>query len=105
MEFIEFPHFARNLPLLGDDDDYLALQLHLMERPESGPVIPGSGGLRKLRWAGSGRGKRGGLRIIYYHVTAEGEILLLHIYAKNEMENLDAAMTRQLKQLVTEHLT
>ncbi|MFN0079365.1 MAG: type II toxin-antitoxin system RelE/ParE family toxin [Prosthecobacter sp.] len=104
MEFIEFSHFAKNLSLLGDDDEYLDLQLHLMERPESGAVIPGSGGLRKLRWAGSGRGKRGGLRLIYYYVTAEGQILLLHLYAKNEMEDLDSQMTRQLKQLVTEHL-
>lgn len=76
-----------------------------MERPEAGVVIPGSGGLRKLRWAGSGRGKRGGLRVIYYYVTAEGEILLLHLYAKNEMEDLGAATIKQLKQLVTEHLT
>ncbi len=105
MEFIEYPFFARNLSLLRDDDEYLELQLHLMERPESGVVIPGSGGLRKLRWAGSRRGKRGGLRLIYYYVTAEGEILLLHLYAKNEMENLDAAMTKQLKQQVTDHLT
>lgn len=104
MEFIEFPHFARSLELLGDDDAYLALQLHLLERPESGAVIPGSGGLRKLRWAGSGRGKRGGLRVIYYYVTADGEILLLHLYAKNELENLDAASIKHLKQLVTEHL-
>lgn len=105
MEFIEYPLFTRNLSLLRDDDGYLELQLHLMERPESGVVIPGSGGLRKLRWAGSGRGKRGGLRLIYYYVTAEGEILLLHLYAKNETENLDAAMTKQLKQHVTDHLT
>lgn len=105
MEFIEFPHFARNLELIGDDDAYMALQLHLMERPESGSVIPGSGGLRKLRWAGSGRGKRGGLRLIYYYVTAEGEILLLHLYAKNELEDLDSASIKQLKHLVTEHLT
>jgi len=105
VEFIEYPLFTRNLSLLRDDDGYLELQLHLMERPESGVVIPGSGGLRKLRWAGSGRGKRGGLRLIYYYVTAEGEILLLHLYAKNETENLDAAMTKQLKQHVTDHLT
>ena len=104
MEFIEFSHFAKNLPLLGDDDEYLDLQLHLMERPESGAVIPGSGGLRKLRWAGSGRGKRGGLRLIYYYVTAEGQILLLQLYAKNDMEDLDAQMTRLLKQLVADHL-
>jgi mRNA-degrading endonuclease RelE of RelBE toxin-antitoxin system len=105
MEFIEFPHFSKSMPLLGDDDDYLEFQLHLMERPNAGAVIPGSGGLRKMRWAGSGRGKRGGLRIIYYYVTAEGQILLLHAYAKNEMENLPLAGIKELKQLVEEHLS
>ncbi len=104
MEFIEFPHFAKSLALLGDDDDYLEFQIHLMDRPDAGAVIPGSGGLRKLRWAGSGRGKRGGLRIIYYYVTAEGQILLLHAYAKNEMEDLPAAILKELKQLVQQHL-
>lgn len=104
MEFIEFPHFAKGLRLIGDDEDYLGLQLYLMERPDAGVVIPGSGGLRKLRWAGSGRGKRGGLRIIYYYVTSEGQILLLHAYAKNEMEDLTSGVIKELKQLVDEHL-
>jgi len=105
MEFIEFPQFAKSLPLLGDDDAYLEFQIHLMQQPEAGPVIPGSGGLRKLRWAGSGRGKRGGLRIIYYYITAEGQILLLCAYAKNEMENLPAASIKELKKLVEQHLS
>lgn len=104
MEFIEFSHFARNISLLGDDEEYLTLQISLMERPDSGAVIPGGGGLRKLRWAGSGRGKRGGLRVIYYYVTAEGQILLLHLYAKNEMEDLSPALLKQLKQEVEQHL-
>lgn len=104
MEFIEFSHFARNISLLGDDEDYLALQVAMMERPAAGTVIPGGGGLRKLRWAGSGRGKRGGLRIIYYYVTAEGQILLLHLYAKNEMEDLSPTLLKQLKQEVEQHL-
>ena len=105
VEFIEFSHFAKNIHLIGSDEDYLAFQLHLMERPEDGAVIPGGGGLRKLRWAGSGRGKRGGLRIIYYYVTDEGQILLLHVYAKNEMDNLPAAAVKELKRQVEEHLT
>ncbi len=104
MEFVEFSHFARNIGLLGDDEDYLALQLWLMERPDAGSIIPGSGGLRKLRWAGSGRGKRGGLRLIYYYVTAEGQILLLHLYAKNEMDDLPPALMRQLKHEVEQHI-
>jgi len=105
VEFIEFQPFARALSLIGDDDDYLELQLHLMEHPDSGSVIPGTHGLRKLRWAGSGRGKRGGLRIIYYHVTAEGQILLLHVFAKNELEDLPKAALQELTQLVQQHLS
>lgn len=104
VEFVEFSHFARNISQLGDDEDYLALQIALMERPDAGAIIPGSGGLRKLRWAGSGRGKRGGLRLIYYYVTAEGQILLLHLYAKNEMDDLPPALLKQLKQEVEQHL-
>jgi mRNA-degrading endonuclease RelE of RelBE toxin-antitoxin system len=104
VEFIEFSHFAHNINLLGDDEDYLTLQITLMERPDAGAVIPGGGGLRKLRWAGSGRGKRGGLRLIYYYVTAEGQILLLHLYAKNQMEDLSPALLKQLKQEVEQHL-
>lgn len=104
MEFIEFSHFSRNISLLGDDEDYFALQVAMMESPTAGAVIPGGGGLRKLRWAGSGRGKRGGLRVIYYYVTAEGQILLLHLYAKNEMEDLSPALLKQLKQEVEQHL-
>lgn len=105
MEFIEFSHFAKNISLLGDDDEYLSLQLHMMEQPDAGVVMPGGGGLRKLRWAGSGHGKRGGLRLIYYYVTAEGQILLLHLYAKNEMENLSSEQLKQLKIEVEQHLT
>ena len=104
VEFVEFSHFARNISLLGDEEDYLTLQIALMERPDAGAIIPGSGGLRKLRWAGSGRGKRGGLRLIYYYVTAEGQILLLHLYAKNEMDDLPPALLKQLKQEVEQHL-
>jgi hypothetical protein len=105
VEFVEFSQFARNITLLGDDEEYLALQIALMERPDAGAIIPGSGGLRKLRWAGSGRGKRGGLRLIYYYVTAEGQILLLHLYAKNEMEDLPPALLKKLKQEVEQHLS
>ena len=104
VEFVEFSHFARNISLLGDDEDYLALQIALMERPDAGAIIPGSGGLRKLRWAGSGRGKRGGLRLIYYYVTTEGQVLLLHLYAKNEMDDLPQTLLKQLKQEVEQHV-
>ncbi|MHB1941558.1 MAG: hypothetical protein ACYCP0_00670 [Acidiferrobacteraceae bacterium] len=66
MEFIEAPPFTRLVHKYLADDEYAALQWALTLRPEAGAVIPGSGGIRKLRWAGKGHGKRGGLRVIYY---------------------------------------
>jgi hypothetical protein len=66
MLFVETPVFTERIRALMDDDDYRALQAALILRPESGVVIPGSAGLRKLRWGTQGRGKRGGLRIVYF---------------------------------------
>ena len=66
MVFVETPIFCRRVQEYLDDDEYAELQTFLAERPDAGNVIKGSGGMRKLRWAGSGRGKRGGLRVIYY---------------------------------------
>jgi len=66
MIIIETHIFTRKLKALLTDDEYRKLQNELVLRPDAGKIIPGSGGLRKLRWAGSGRGKRGGVRVIYY---------------------------------------
>ena len=72
------------------------------EIQKRGKLIPGSGGIRKLRWAGSGRGKRGGLRIIYYWRVANQQIWMLLAYPKNEQDNLTKAEIKQLKQWVKE---
>ena len=96
--FIESRLFSR---LVGDyltDDEYARLQGALIEAPESGALVPGSGGVRKLRWAQSGRGKRGGIRVIYYAKTREGVIWMLTIYAKNEEENIPAHVLRKIKE-------
>ena len=85
-----------------DDDEYTKLQLALVRRPDWGKIIPGSGGLRKLRWAGSGRGKRGGLRVIYYWQTADEQIWLLLAYLKSEQDDLSHDEIKQLKRLVGE---
>jgi len=67
-------------------------------RPEQGKIIPGSGGLRKIRWAVKGRGKRGGTRVIYYWQQANSKIWMLTIYAKNEAENIPAHILKKLKE-------
>ena len=97
MEFIEAPLFTRRVHDYLTDDEYAALQWALALRPEAGAVIPGSGGIRKLRWAGKGHGKRGGLRVIYYWRDSKGEIWLLTLYAKNEAENIPLHVLRELR--------
>ena len=104
MEFIETPTFTKLVLDLLEDDDYAKLQAALALRPDLGKVIPGSGGIRKARWAGSGRGKRGGLRVIYYWQVADDIIWMLLAYPKNEREDLSRDQVRQLKILVEEFL-
>ena len=80
-----------------DDDSYAGLQSHLARHPDSGDVIRGSGGLRKIRWAGSGRGKRGGLRVIYYWWIGEDRISMLLVYPKNEQDDLSVSQLKLLR--------
>ena len=82
MVIIETSVFTRRITELLSDDEYRELQATLVERPKAGPVIPGSGGIRKLRWSASGRGKRGGARVIYYWATEQEHLLMLFIYTK-----------------------
>lgn len=101
---IETPVFTGQIRALVDDDVYAAFQACLIENPESGEVIRGTGGLRKARIARPGKGKRGGARVIYYWINARGQILMLLAYAKNEQEDLTAAQKRVLKALVEQEL-
>jgi len=95
--FIETKLFSRLVEEYLSDDSYRQLQAALASDPEAGPLIPGSGGLRKLRWGISGRGKRGGLRVIYYVRTKQDEIWLLTLYPKNVAENIPSHVLRQIK--------
>ena len=100
MVIIETQIFTRKLKTLLTDDVYRKLQHELISRPEAGAIIPGSGGLRKLRWSGSGRGKRGGVRIIYYWFSQQEIILLLLIYPKNEQDDLTPKQLKILKEII-----
>jgi hypothetical protein len=104
MVFEEFAPFTRRVVELLGDDELGQVQLSLFQRPDAGKIIPGSGGLRKLRASAKGRGKRGGARIIYYWVVARDRILLLDIYAKNEKENLTSTELKTLRRLVRDYL-
>jgi hypothetical protein len=100
MIFVEDHGFQQRRKGLLDDDELFGLMEWLAVHPETGKVIPGSGGLRKVRWAAKGHGKRGGVRVIYFWWTADDRILLLDIYAKGKQENLAAAEIVKLKRKV-----
>ena len=104
MVFYETAIFTEQILGLLEDDSYRELQWVLIRKPDSGAIIPGSRGLRKIRWRAAGRGKRGGIRVIYYLVTGD-QIYLLYAYPKNKQEDLTPAQLQRLRHLVDQHLT
>ena len=100
MEIIENSLFTRRIKEVISDDEYSQLQRALVVNPEAGAVILGGGGLRKLRWAVSGKGKSGGLRIIYYWYAREEIIYMLFVYKKSEQEDLTSKQKKILKEYV-----
>src|SRR5246127_4985655 len=90
MEFLEAPTFTRYVSRYLTDDEYRELQNRLAAAPDHGDVIPGTGGFRKLRWADPrrGKGRRGGLRVIYYYFPGDEQIWLMAVYGKDEADNL-----------------
>ena len=99
---IETPVFLRYASKVWSELEREEFVSWLAEHPDSGDVIAANGGLRKVRWARSGMGKRGGARVIYMLRTSLGEVVLLIVYAKAEHENLSAAFLRSLAQLYEE---
>lgn len=95
--FIETKLFTRLSSELLSDDQMLELQAALIANPQAGDVVPGSGGVRKLRWKAPGRGKRGGYRVIYFAKLAQGHIWMLTIYPKNVAENIPPHVLRQIR--------
>jgi mRNA-degrading endonuclease RelE of RelBE toxin-antitoxin system len=104
MVFIETPIFTKLIKDLLLDEEYRKLQEALFLRPESGALIPNGGGLRKIRWVISGRGKRGGVRVIYYWDTPDDTIYMLTVYKKSTPENLTTGQLKLLRRLVEEWL-
>lgn len=100
MTIIETPIFTRRIQVILSDEEYRLLQTHLVNKPDVGKVIPGSGGMRKLRWSAKGHGKSGGIRVIYYWFMSKDIILLLFAYSKNEQDDLTKEQLRQLRKVV-----
>jgi len=100
MVFIETPLFTRQLLKLLDDDSYAEFQAMLIRNPEAGDIMPGTGGLRKVRLALPGRGKSGGARVIYYWFNDRDQIGLLMMYPKNVQADLSAEQRKALQAVV-----
>ena len=92
--------FSKRIAGLIGDEDFAEFQTELAQSPEKGPVIEGTGGLRKVRWRLKGRGKSGGIRIVYLYLKIHGVIHLVFVFAKSESDNLTADEKKQLKQIV-----
>lgn len=97
MIFIETPIFTEDLLKLLSDDEYAEFQEYLAQYPTAGEVIQQAGGLRKIRWSAEGKGKRGGVRVIYYHVMANSHIRLLLIYKKGIQDDLTEGQKKILR--------
>ncbi|MDD2810309.1 type II toxin-antitoxin system RelE/ParE family toxin [Rhodoferax sp.] len=99
-EFIESSLFTKMVYDYLSEEDYTAFQQFLLEQPDAGDLIKGSGGVRKVRWARAGSGKSGGVRVCYYTRNTAGQILLLVIYAKSVRASISGAALKQLKEML-----
>lgn len=106
MRFVETPIFTEEVQNLLGEEEYRALQLALLFRPEQGALIKGSGGIRKIRWGakgkGKGKGKRGGCRVIYYLDKPRDVVYMLFAYPKSAKSDLSPAQIKTLSKLIKE---
>ena len=98
MVFIETSVFTKHLSKYMKDEEYRLFQLCIMDSPEKGAIVKGSGGVRKIRWAINNKGKSGGIRVIYYWKESASETWLLTLYAKNEKDSIPAHILKQIAQ-------
>lgn len=98
--FVETASFTKYLSNYMDDEEYANFQAYLAANPEVGDVIPHSNSLRKVRWAGKGKGKRGRIRVIYYNRLNNGKLWLLSVYAKGECEDLTTDELKMIRKEV-----
>ena len=94
---VESPLFQSQWPDYWDEDERGEFSAWLAQTPEAGDVVPGSGGVRKVRWSRKGTGKRGGVRVVYFNTQASGEINLMLMYAKSALDNISADVLKRLK--------
>lgn len=102
MVFVETSLFSKLLGSYLSDEEYRQLQNYLMEHPDSGAVIRGSGGVRKIRWSAGGKGKSGGVRVIYYWAKSDEQTFFLTIYGKGEKQDLSVADLKRVMKLLEE---
>ena len=100
--FIETSLFSRLVQEYLTDEEYRKLQRKLVQNPEAGAVVSGSGGVRKLRWAAPGRGKRGGYRVIYFVRRPKGIIWMLTIYPKSEIDSIPGHVLKQIREEIAD---
>ena len=100
MVFAETPIFTKVIKSLMSNDQYRELQHAIIQRPDTGALIKDSGGLRKIRWKIEGKGKSGGVRIIYYSMVSKDQIYMIYAYPKNKQENLTPEQITALKKVV-----
>lgn len=102
MLFIELGPFRRRLDGLLSDEDFRGLQSHLVDRPEAGALLRGTGGFRKIRWAEKGKGKGGGVRVVYFYRSASSRIYFAAIFPKGEKASLTSAEKNALRAIVSQ---
>ena len=100
MIFIETSKFTKLLSDYLSDDEYRMLQWHLQEKPDSGDIVRGSGGVRKVRWAPEGKGKSGGVRVIYYWKKSDHEMWMLTIYSKSEQASIPGHILKKIAEAI-----